>query len=421
MSFRPRRALLATYLRPEWRRAVLLAVLLLSGIGLELANPQIAKAFIDEAQSGEPLVRLVWIALLFFAVALLTQAATVAETCVAEDLGWRTTNALRADLTRHVLALDVSFHSAHTPGELIERIDGDVSAIAGFFSRFVVEVIGNAIFLVGVLFLLYREDWHIGALITVFAALALVFMTRGGAFVSVRARLAREAAADLSSYLQERLVGLPDLKTSGADAYAMRKLDERLGARFHRANAAAMAGTIFNGTVGVLLALGTGAALAGSAYLYEAGAVTLGSVYLVFRYTGMLHTPLQRLTRQMNSLQQATGAIVRVRELFATPVHINDGDGAPLPRGPLAVELDAVSFAYGSEPILHRVSCRVEPGEILGVLGRTGSGKTTISRLLFRLYDANEGVVRLDGSDIKTTRLADLRARVGLVTQDVQL
>ena len=421
MSFTSGRALLATYLRPEWPRGVLLGVSLLVGIGLQLANPQIARIFIDHAQSGEPLERLVWIALLFLGVALLTQAATIVETYLAEDLGWRTTNALRADLTRHVLDLDPSFHSEHTPGELIERVDGDVSAIAGFFSRFVVEVVGSAIFLVGVLVLLYGEDWRVGAILALFAAAALVFMTRGGGFVAVAARGSREAAADVSSFLEERLVGLPDLKTSGADAYAMRGLHGRLAARFRRARSAAMAGAIFNGTVQVLLALGTGAALVWSAGLHEAGAITLGSVYLVFRYTSMLQQPLERLTRQMNSFQQATGGIVRVRELFAARARVIDGESGTLPRGALSIELDGVSFAYETEPVLRHVSCRVEPGEVLGLLGRTGSGKTTISRLLFRLYDPTNGVVRLGGTDIRFVPLAVLRGRVGLVTQDVQL
>jgi ATP-binding cassette subfamily B protein len=421
MLFRPGRALLATYLRPEWPRAALLGVALFAGIGLQLANPQIVRTFIDQAQSGEPLERLVWIALLMLGVALFTQAATVAETYVAEDLGWRTTNALRVDLTRHVLELDASFHGEHTPGELIERIDGDVSAIAEFFSRFVVEVLGNAIFLCGVLVLLYREDWQIGILLALFAAAAAVFMTRGGGFVGIRARATREAAADLSSYLEERLVGLPDLKTSGADAYAMRGLHQRLAARFQRARGSAMAGAVFNGVVRILFALGTGAALALSAGLHGAGAITLGTVYLVFRYTGMLQQPLERLSYQLSSFQEATAGIARVRELLAIRAQVTDGNGAALPHRALSVELDNVSFAYESEPVLHGVSCRVEPGEVLGLLGRTGSGKTTISRLLFRLYDPKDGVVRLGDTDIRSVALAGLRERVGLVTQDVHL
>lgn len=415
------RALLATYVRPEWPRAVLLGLLLFAGIGLQLANPQIARTFIDQAQAGEPFERLVRLALLFIGVALLTQGATVAETYVAESLGWRTTNALRADLTRHVLDLDASFHADHGAGELIERIDGDVSAIADFFARFVVQVLGSAVFLFGVLVLLYREDWRIGAVLTLFVLAALAFMTRGGGLVAVRSGAARQAAADLSGYLEERLAGLPDLKTSGADAHALRRLHERLAARFHRARASAMAGSIFNGVVGLLFALGTGAALGLSTALHGAGAITLGTIYLVFRYTGMLRQPLERLSRQMQSFQQATGGIVRVRELLATESRVADGPGATFPDGALSVELDGVSFAYEAEPVLRGVSCRIEPGEVLGLLGRTGSGKTTISRLLFRLHDPTTGAVRLGGTDVRSARLDSLHQRIGLVTQDVQL
>jgi ATP-binding cassette subfamily B protein len=413
--------LLTTYLRPEWPRALLLGLLLFAGIGLQLANPQIAKIFIDHAQAGEPFERLVLIALLFLGVAVLTQVATVAETYVAENLGWLTTNALRADLARHVLDLDAAFHAEHSPGELIERIDGDVSAIADFFARFVVHVVGSGVFLLGILVLLYREDWRVGALLSVFALAALTFMTRGGGFVAIRSRAARQSAADLSAYLEERLAGLADLKSSGADAYVMRRLHERLAARFLSVRASVMAGSLFNAVIGLIFVLGAGAALGLSAALLGAGSITLGSVYVVFRYTGMLRQPLDRLTRQMNAFQTATGGIVRVRELLATQSRIVDGPGATFGQGALSVQLDSVSFAYESEPVLRSVSCCVEPGEVLGLLGRTGSGKTTISRLLFRLHDATEGVVRLGGVDVRDARLTSLRQRIGLVTQDVQL
>jgi ABC-type multidrug transport system fused ATPase/permease subunit len=415
------RALLSKYLRPQWPRAVLLGVVLCVAIGTQLANPQIAKVFIDEAQAGASFDQLVRIGLVFLGVALLTQVSTVLETYVADDLGWRTTNVLRADLTRHVLSLDGAFHAEHGAGELIERIDGDVSAIANFFSRFVVHVLGNAVFLVGVLVALLVEDPRIGGVLTAFVLGAVVYMTRGGAFVGRRARETRRTAAGLSSFLEERLGGLPDLKSSGADAYVMRRLHERLGERYRRIAALAMAASLFNGTIGLFFVLGTSAVLALAALLYGTGAITLGGVYLVFRYTTMMRLPLDRLQRQMNSFQQATGGIVRVRELFATEPRVRDGAGATFADGALSVELDDVWFAYADEPVLRRVSFRIEPGEVLGLLGRTGSGKTTISRLLFRLHDPVTGVVRLDGTDIRDAKLDDLRARVALVTQDVQL
>jgi ABC-type multidrug transport system fused ATPase/permease subunit len=417
------RGFVATYLRPQWPRLVLLAVLLLAGIGLQLANPQLARTFVDDAQAGAPFDRLLRLALAFTVVALLTQIATVAETYVAEDVGWRTTNALRVDLTEHVLTLDDSFHAEHGAGELIERIDGDVSAIAGFFARFVVHVVGSAIFLLGVIALLWREDWRIGGVLALVALAAVAFMVRGGGFVGVRSRAARQVSADLSAYLEERLSGLPDIKANGADDDTMRRLHQRIAARFHHSRSAVMGASVFSNAVNALFVAGTAAALTMSAVLYRSGALTVGGVYVVFRYTGMLRMPLERLSRHMNSFQQATGGIVRVRELLATAPRVVDvvGDGAPIPSGPLAVAFDHVSFAYDDELVLRDVCWRIEPGDVLGLLGRTGSGKTTISRLLFRLHDVTAGRVLVGGTDVRDARLDELRDRIGLVTQDVQL
>ena len=124
------RQLLVTYLRPQWRRSVLLAALLCAAIALELANPQILRTFIDSAVGGAEINDLLAIGLLFLLVALATQVVSVAETYVAENVSLTATNALRADLTYHCLGLDPAFLNAHTPGELIERIDGDVSTLA---------------------------------------------------------------------------------------------------------------------------------------------------------------------------------------------------------------------------------------------------------------------------------------------------
>lgn len=421
MPDRSIRDFVAVYLRPHRPRLALLAVLFLAGVGLQLANPQLAKTFIDEASAGAPFDRLVRIAAVFLAVALLTQVATVAEVYVAEDLGWRTTNALRIDLTAHVLALDDGFHADHGAGELLERIDGDVAAIAGFFARFVVHVLGSALFLLGVLVLLWREDWRIGGLLTVVALASVAYLTRGGGFVGRRSRQSRVVNADLSAYLEERLSALADIKANGADDATMRGLHARLADRFRVDRDALLAASLFSSAASTALVSATVVSLATAAWLQQQGTMTLGGVYLVFRYTGMLRMSLERLTRHMNSFQRAMGGIVRVRELLATEPRIADGRGDALPDGALAVELDHVDFAYDRDPVLRDVSFRVEPGHVLGIVGRTGSGKTTLTRLLFRLYDVDAGAVRVGDVDVRDLRVDDLRGRIGLVTQDVQL
>jgi ATP-binding cassette, subfamily B, bacterial len=171
-----------------------------------------------------------------------------------------------------------------------------------------------------------------------------------------------------------------------------------------------------------LFAFGTAAALALSAMLFRAGGLTIGAVYLIFQCTEMLVQPTEQIRKEVQDFQQADASISRIETLLATQPSLVDGPGGALPPGPLSVELDGVSFSYAEDALVLRdVSVRLEPGRVLGVVGRTGSGKTTLTRLLLRFYDPLAGVVRLGGIDLRTVRLAVVRARIGLVTQEVQL
>src|SRR5258705_4072888 len=139
----------------------LLAVILCGTIGLQVVAPLLASRFIDQATSTGAPGDLIFLALLTIVLALAGQGMAVAETYVAENVSWTTTNALRADLLAHLLRLDATFHTAHTSGELIERVDGDVATLARFFSRFVVYVLGNGLLVVGVLGLLIHVDLRV--------------------------------------------------------------------------------------------------------------------------------------------------------------------------------------------------------------------------------------------------------------------
>src|SRR5262245_47821834 len=218
---------LATYLVPQWRRSAILFALLIATIGLELANPQILKQFIDAAIDGATVDRLITIGLIFLAVALATQLVSVAETYVAEDVGLTITNALRADLTLHTLRLDPDFFSAHPPGELIERIDGDVGILADFFARFVVTILGNALLVLGLLIVLLQIDWRVAATIGLFTALALLAMNLLRGIAVSHWAAARQASADLFGFLEERLLSTEDIRANGGTGYVMRSFFAR--------------------------------------------------------------------------------------------------------------------------------------------------------------------------------------------------
>jgi ATP-binding cassette, subfamily B, bacterial len=416
------RRLLGAYLKPQGGRVVLLAALLLSSLTVELLNPLILRAFIDQALGGAALDTLLWIGVLFIGVALGGQGLAVAEAYVAQDVGLTATNRLRADLTRHLLALDPGFHNAHTPGELIERVDGDVATLGNFFSRFAVQLLGNGLLLIGVLALLFTIDWRVGGAVGLFTVLAVITINVIRNVGVPYWTAVRQSYSELFGFLEERLAGTEDLRANGATGYAMLRLHERSRTLLRKQQAASVVGGLTGDSTLVLLTLGAAIALGIGGSLYAAGSITIGTVYLIFGYTELLRRPIQQLTREMQDLQQAGASITRIQHLLDTPVTIPDVPGTPLPPGPLAVEFDNVTFAYESdEPVVRDLSFRLEPGTVLGVLGRTGSGKTTLTRLLFRLYDPAQGRICLDGVDLRDAGLGDLRTRVGLVTQEIHL
>ena len=429
---------LLTYLRPQRGRVALLLALLLGGIGLQLLNPQILRRFIDRAAAGDSLNALLVIAFVFLAAAIAGQVMTIAETYVAEVVGWNATNRLRADLALHCLRLDAAFHSRHTPGVLLERIDGDVAKLGNFFSRFVLAIVGNIILLAGALLILFTVDWRVGAILTVFVAVVV------GALIALRDiavpgwAAARAASADLFGFIEERLAGLEDLRTSGptAIAHAQAGLAARSEALLRLQRNAGVRGNTINATTIVLFTASTAISLGLGAYLYRSGAITIGTVYLLFSYTEMLRRPVEQITRQLSDLQQAAAGLGRVRALMAERNTIVDGPGETMVvNGPLAVAFDRVTFTYPLDPAEQTVegasradgpaiadlSFILPAGGRLGLLGRTGSGKTTIARLLARLYDPQAGSITLGGRDLRAGRVADLRDRIGIVTQEIQL
>ncbi|HEY3366766.1 MAG TPA: ABC transporter ATP-binding protein [Symbiobacteriaceae bacterium] len=414
--------LLRKYLRPLWPKVLLLGILLLGSIGLQLYSPTVLRRFIDEAPAGAPGFRLTVLAALFLGLAVANQLLVVWATYVSQDVGWRTTNELRAELTEHVLGLDLSFHKDRTPGEMIERIDGDVTALTNFFSAFVVQVATNALLLAGVLVVLYTVDWRAGLALTGFAALNLAALLRTRHIAMPGWQATRQASAEYFGYLSERLAGLEDIRANGAENAVRRGFVQALRGRVEAELKAGRGMAVMLVVSFGLLAVGMATAFGIGLSLVTAGAISVGTAYMIFFYTEQLRRPTEQIVQQLQDLARAGAGIDRIRELLALRSTVADGAGTPLPDGPLAVAADGLTFGYvPGTAVLDNVSFTLKPGEVLGLRGRTGSGKSTIARLVARLYDPAEGSIRLGGVDVRTVRLADLRRRVGVVTQEVQI
>ena len=418
-------ALLRTYLKPQWPHALLLAVLLFSGIGLRLVVPQIMRFFIDAALAGAALRTLINAALAFIGIAMGSQALGIATTWVGENVAWRATNALRQDLTLHCLKLDPSFHKAHTAGELISRVDGDVNTLSNFFSQLVISMVGNTILLASILALLFLENWLLGLSMLVFSGVALVVLMRIRALAIPHWKVVREQMAEFYGFVGEQFAGTEDIRANGASGYARHRFLNLVRARLKPQMRSGLGGYGMWMSSTALFGLSKALVYGLCAYLWQRDLATIGTIYLIIHYTTLMRDPIAQIRTQLTDLQQAEASIAHIQTMLdiqSTLIEPELGSQASVPDGPLSIRFDRVSFGYDqSELVLKDISFALESERVLGLLGRTGSGKTTLARLLLRLYDADRGKVTLSGIPPQDSTLRTVRQRVGMVTQNVEL
>jgi ABC-type multidrug transport system fused ATPase/permease subunit len=414
--------LLADYLKPQRKVVIGLTTALLSSIALQIINPQILGYFIDTAVTGGSQRALFIATIAFIAIALLTQATSIAATYLSEIVAWTATNNLRVELASHCLKLDLSFHKMHTPGELLERIDGDVNLLSQFFSKLVIHVFGNSILLVGILVILCVENQLAGVSLTIFVGIALSILLAQRTIAVMPWTTYRQTSAEYYGAIGEQIAAREDIRANGAVHYVMVRFYSFLQRWLPIYQKARFTSTVLWFTSVGLFTVGNAIALSLSAYLWSIHAITIGTAYLIFHYTNLLAQPIERIRDELEQLQQAEASIYRIYTLLNTQTKVKDQGEAILPLGACTVSFRQVYFQYHSENwTLQDLSFQLPAGQVLGLLGHTGSGKSTIARLLLRLYNIQSGHIHLGNCIITDLPLSELRQRVGLVTQDVQI
>ena len=408
------------YLRPFRARVSLLAAVLVIGIGFELGAPLILRQFIDAALGSIEVDSLVTLGVLYLGLAVGKQLLSALATYLGADVGWRATNELRADLAQHLIGLDMAYHTSTTPGELIERVDGDVTAVSQFIARFMVKLLGSGLLLVGVLVVSWFTDWRMGLGISIYVATVLMLLLRMRSMAVSAAEEERETSAQLYGFIEERLAGVEDIRANGGGAASMASFVPVATDFFERTRTAWRKRAQF--WVGSNTAFWSGdiIALILGVLLVSSDAITVGTAFLLLQYTQLVRVPIEQVSQEFQELQKAAGGILRIDAIRRLRSIIEVGD-AELPDGALSVRFDGVSFAYDDKPVLLGVDFELSGGTTLGIVGRTGGGKTTITRLLSRLYQPGSGAIHLGGVPLEAISEESLRRHVGVVTQDVQL
>jgi ABC-type multidrug transport system fused ATPase/permease subunit len=414
------RATLSTYLRPHRGRVVVLMLLLLGSIGLQLVIPLILRDFIDSAMAGSAVASLTTAGIAYLIAGILNQLLDAGASYLGTDIGWSATNRLREELTSHLFSLDMKFHNDTTPGEMIERVDGDVTAISEFISRFLVRLIAAGVLLTGVVIVCWFESRAMGLTITLYVVAVLAFLIRLRRVAVAAAEEERETSARLYGFIEERLAGVDDIRSLGAGRFTMTRFIPVMRDFYTRTTNAWRKRIMVWVSANTAFWAGDALALIVGVWLTVRGAVTVGTAFLILQYVQLVRRPIEQMTQELQELQKAAGGIIRIDQLRHLGSSIPDG-AQDLPAGPLGIEFDDVSFAYEERGVLDGVSFTLAAGKSLGLLGRTGGGKSTLTRLIARLYDPDRGVVRVGGHDLRSLRSESLRRSVGVVTQDVQL
>ncbi|WP_172844402.1 ABC transporter ATP-binding protein [Tumebacillus algifaecis] len=398
-----------------------LGALLAGGALVQIGSPLLLRRYIDTAHVGGALDVLIWAAFLFLVLQAVRQVLQVAGTYLAETVGWTATNRLRTELFLHSLKLDLGWHKGKTAGEMMERVDGDVTALANFFSRFVLNVAGNVLLLAGMVVVLALVDVWVGLAFLLFVGGALWVLNRIREIAVPHWVAAQASRAELYGFLGERLAGLEEIKANGASGHVLRQFWARMAALFGKERSAYVRGRSLWPMTVALFAAGYVMVFVLGSFLYDSGRITLGTFYLMFSYVELLRGPLDQITEELQDFQKAAASVKRVEALLAVQSNEQDTGDAELGTGALGVAFSEVEFGYGAESALAGVSFAVRPGRVLGVLGRTGSGKTTLTRLLLRLYEPRAGAVQVGSVDVRDVPLAELRQKIGVVTQEVRL
>ncbi|MBM5822636.1 MAG: ABC transporter ATP-binding protein [Cyanobacteria bacterium K_Offshore_surface_m2_011] len=424
------------------RKRLLLSLLLLIPLALAASvQPLLVGQVISKLRGEEvlpwlaplpvPTALRVLVALLLAAV-LLRLSLQGTQTYNVQVVGQRLTARIRDDLFRHAMALSLRFHDRTPVGKLLTRLTSDVDALAEVFGSGAVGVLSDLVTLLVIGLTMLSIEWRLGLLLLA----SQVPVTMGVLWLQGRYRKAnyrvREELGQLNADLQENLQGL--------EVVQMFRREAVNGQRFSHTTDAyrrAVTGTIFYDSaisafiewvalaaVAMVLALG-GAMVTG-------GAMGLGTLTTFILFSQRVFDPLRQLAERFTQIQGGLTAVERIGELLEQPIEITDlpssqRSAAAMVSGgerfsPGEVEFENVSFAYRpDDPILTDLSFRIAPGEHVAIVGPTGSGKTTVIRLLCRLYEPQQGTIRLDGVDIRELPIATLRRRMGVVLQDTFL
>ncbi|MGH3981225.1 MAG: ABC transporter ATP-binding protein, partial [Pseudonocardiaceae bacterium] len=411
-----------------WRHPYLSVAALVAsgvGVGMEATIPLLTRLAVDDAVAGST-QRLGWLVAALAGVALLRFGTAFVRRYLGGRLSLDVQHDLRRAVFRAVQKLDGAKQDVLRTGQVVSRAISDLQLVQGLLSLVPLVAGMLVLFVVALVAMLWLSPLlTVVALVVVPAAGLFTARTRRTLFPATWS--AQQRAAEIAEHVEETVTGVRVVKGFGQEASAVSRLEDRARRLFAERMRSARLTATFAPTLTALPSLGQVAVFALGGMLALDGRISLGTFVAFAAYLAMLVSPARMIANLVVSAQLARASVERVHELIDSQPEVRDApDAIDVPDGPLAVHLDGVRFGYTrSEPVLDGVSLLVEPGETLALVGTPGSGKSTVSLLLPRFYDIQQGAIRIgppgDTVDVRQLRLASLRRALGMVFEEAFL
>ncbi len=356
-------------------------------------------------------------------IAIIAAIATYVDNYYTTSIGQWVANDLRVRMWEHLHRLSLRFYDSAKTGALMSTISSDVSTVQSFASASTLGIVVDLVTIVFLLGLMLWLDWDFTLIAIGVTPFLLLFVVRFKKAVKEVTRVVRARQSEVVAVVQEGLGSIRAVKAFGRQDLEVAHMEAASHATVEAALKARQVKSLLSPVVSVVVALCTGIVLWRGTSLIVAGTMTAGALTVYLAYLTKFFKPVKDLASMASVIAQTTVALERIQKILSADDIIPErADATDLGRAKGAITVDHVAFGYGDEAeVLRDVSFKIEPGQVVGVVGPTGCGKSTVLSLIPRFYDPKSGRVLIDGTDVTTYKLAALRAQVGFVLQETVL
>nr|WP_223275830.1 ABC transporter ATP-binding protein [Paenibacillus elgii] len=406
------------------QRAALAGVIafVLLGLALSLAGPYLIGTAIDRYIALRDPNGLLQLCVLLLAVYIGGSIVSWLQTYVMSGIAGRTVWELRRDLFAHMQELPVRFFDKTSHGELMSRTTNDIDNVSNTLNQSLLQLLTSVVTLIGSLTMMLLLNGWLTLVALVIIPLVTGVARQIGKRTKSQFKEQQRHLGSLNGFIEETISGQKVVKIYNREELAAQQFQE-INAKLRQVGTRAQ---IFSGMMGPFMNLLNHTsfillAVAGGWMAYN-GWTTIGVIVSFLNYSKQFSGPVNELANQYNMIQSGVAGAERVFEILDTDTEFgNEGSRKPQEAIRGEVEFDRVTFGYGDTPVLREVSFAAQPGQVVALVGPTGSGKTTIINLLTRFYEIFEGTIRIDGKDIREWDKSSLRSRLGMVLQDAHL